>query len=64
MRSSYETWRDRLAQRIAGLLPRRVQYWAYIRIAASATAAPEFATREVPGIGITEVLPLLRRGFP
>jgi hypothetical protein len=37
-------WRDSLAMRLAGLLPRRVAYWAAIRVGAAATTGDHGST--------------------
>lgn len=45
-----------LAQKIAYLLPRRVCYWAYIRVGAEVTARPPLDTVHVPDVKMMDAL--------
>lgn len=46
---------DRLAAAIANRLPRRVVYWATIRVGVHATTGP-WSDCEVPGVTLPEIL--------
>lgn len=47
--------RERAARFIAWLLPRRVAYWAFLRVAAHATVGP-YSTQVVPDLTCIDAL--------
>lgn len=57
MRKTSETLADRIARRVAYLLPRRVCYWVYIRVGAEVTSGDRpLAHKHVPDVGMMEAL--------